>query len=211
MAGNSTMRGCVPRHRSSSSERALEQARGHLEDARHSFEVGTASKADVLTVESQLATQELSLERAQNVAVLSEDQLRMAMHDVSGQPYAVGEDLNAELPPLPVLQNLAALRAEALDKRLEIRALDETMWSLREQAKATRAGYYPRVDAFGNLIMANPNPRVFTGTPVFTGTWDVGVQLVWTPNDTLNAVGASSETEARAHRPRCRKQRFATA
>src|SRR5262249_402956 len=32
-------------------ERALAQSRGHLDDARHSFEVGTASKADVLTVE----------------------------------------------------------------------------------------------------------------------------------------------------------------
>jgi len=186
-------------------ERALEQSRGHLADARHSFEVGTASKADVLTVESQLATQELSVERAQNVAVLAEDQLRVAMHDVSGQPYAVGEDLNAELPPLPGMHNVASLRAEALDRRLEIRALDETVWSLREQAKATRASYFPHVDAVGNLIMANPNPRVFTGTPVFTGTWDVGVQLVWTPNETLNAVGASSETEARASQTEMQK------
>jgi outer membrane protein TolC len=186
-------------------ERALDQARGHLEDARHSFEVGTASKADVLTVESQLATQELSLERAQNVARLAEDQLRIAMHDTSGQPLAVGEDLNAELAPLPGLHNLDALRAEALDRRLEIRALDETMWSLRDQAKVARAGYIPRIDAFGDLIMANPNPRVFTGTPVFTGTWDVGVQLVWTPNDTFNAVGATSDAEARASQTEMQK------
>jgi outer membrane protein TolC len=186
-------------------ERALAQSQGHLEDARHSFEVGTASKADVLTVESQLASQELTLERAQNVAKLAEDQLRVAMHDVSGQPYGVGEDLNADLPPLPGLINVASLRQEALDKRLEIRALDETAWSLREQAKANRAAYFPRIDAIGDLIMANPNPRVFTGTQVFTGTWDVGVQLVWTPNDTVNAVGASSETEARASQTEMQK------
>jgi outer membrane protein TolC len=186
-------------------ERALDQARGHLEDARHSFEVGTASKADVLTVESQLATQELTLERAQNVARLAEDQLRIAMHDSSGQPFAVGEDLNADLAPLPGLHNLDALRAEALDRRLEIRALDETMWSLREQAKATRAGYLPRIDAIGNLIMANPNPRVFTGLQVFTGTWDVGVQLIWTPNDTFNTVGASADAEARASQTEMQK------
>src|SRR5262249_21081186 len=123
----------------------------------------------------------------------------------SGQPYAVGEDLNTDLPPLPDLHNVATLRAEALDKRLEIRALDETAWSLREQAKATRAAYFPRIDAFGDLIMANPNPRVFTGTPVFTGTWDVGVQLVWTPNDTLTGVGASAETEAKASQTEMQK------
>jgi outer membrane protein len=179
-------------------ERALDQAKGHLEDARQSFEVGTASKADVLTTESQVASAELVLERAKNVVSLNEEQLRLAMNDTSGQPYAIGENLNTEVQPLAASENLAALRAEALAKRLEIRALDETVWSLRSEAKAARASYYPRINAFGDLIYANPNQRIFPQSPVFTGTWDVGVQLVWTPNDALNAGSASSESEARA-------------
>jgi outer membrane protein TolC len=187
-------------------ERALEQAKGHLEDARHSFDVGTASKADVLTTESQLATQELVLERAKNVTRLSEEQLRLAMNDTSGQPYAIGENLNTEVAPLPATETLAALRAEALDKRLEIRALDETAWSLRAQAKAARAGYLPRIDAIGDLIYANPNQRVFPQNPVFTGTWDVGVQFIWTPNDALNGAGLSSESEARAAQTEMQKE-----
>jgi outer membrane protein TolC len=180
------------------SERALDQAKGHLEDARHAFDVGTASKADVLRVESQLASAELVLERAKNFADLSEDQIRTAMHDPSTQPYAVGEDLRAEVAPVAGRENLAALRAEALDKRLEIRALDETAWSFREQAKALRAGYLPRIDAFGDVIYAKPNPRVFLPTAEFKTTWDVGVQLVWTPNDSFAAPGAVSEAEAHA-------------
>jgi outer membrane protein TolC len=179
-------------------ERSLDQAKGHLEDARHSFDVGTASKADVLTTESQVASAELVLERAKNVVILTEEQLRLAMNDTSGQPYAIGENLGTDVPPLAPSENLAALRAEALDKRLEIRALDETAWSLRSQAKAARASYFPRIDAFGDLIYANPNQRIFPQEPVFNGTWDVGVQLVWTPNDALSAGGASSESEARA-------------
>ncbi len=62
-------------------ERSLEQARGHLEDAKHAFEVGTTSKADVLRVESQVANSELVLEQSKNLAVLTEEQIRTAMHD----------------------------------------------------------------------------------------------------------------------------------
>jgi outer membrane protein TolC len=180
------------------SERALDQAKGHLEDARHAFDVGTASKADVLRVESQLASAELVLERAKNLADLTEDQIRTAMHDPSTQPYAVGEDLRADVAPVGGRENLAAFRAEALDKRLEIRALDETAWSLREQAKSLKAGYLPRIDAFGDVIYANPNPRIFLPNRQWKASWDIGLQLVWTPNDSLAAPGAVSEVEARA-------------
>jgi outer membrane protein TolC len=179
-------------------ERSLEQARGHLEDARHAFDVGTSSKADVLRVESQVATGELVLEQARNLAVLTEEQVRTAMHDPSSQTYAIGEDLRADLPPT-VPENTAALEAEAMNRRLEVRALEETSTSLREQAKVARAGNYPRLDAFGDLILANPNPRFFVQDGVFRGSWDVGVQLVWSPNDVLTAGPQRRDAESQAN------------
>ena len=51
--------------------------------------------------------------------------------------------------------------SEAKSNRLEVRALDESAGSLREQAKAARAGNWPRLDAFGDAIYANPNQRIF--------------------------------------------------
>jgi outer membrane protein TolC len=128
------------------------------------------------------------------------------MHDASERHYEVGEDLRSELPPMAGLDNLAVLRAEALDHRLEVRALDETAWSLREQAKVARAGYYPRLDVFGDVIYANPNPRIFLPDNTFRATWDVGVQVVWTPNDTLNAHGATADAEARAAQTEMQKE-----
>jgi outer membrane protein len=179
-------------------ERALDQSKAHLEDARHAFEVGTTSKADVLRVESQVATAELVVTQAKNLVELNEDQIRTAMHDASGRRYEVGEDLRVDPPPMADLDNLAALRAEALDRRLEVRALDETAWSLREQGKVARAGYYPRLDVVGNALYANPNPRYFFPEAKFRESWDVGVQLVWTPNDSFNARAAGAESDARA-------------
>src|SRR5262249_20693002 len=49
-------------------EQALEQARGHLSDARAANQAGTASRADVLRVESQVAAAELLLVRTRNLA-----------------------------------------------------------------------------------------------------------------------------------------------
>jgi outer membrane protein TolC len=144
--------------------------------------------------------------QAQNVLNLNEEQIRTAMHDTTPGRYAVGEDLRIDPPPVPGLDNLEVLRAEALEQRLEVRALDETAWSLREQAKVARAGYYPRLDLVGNAIFANPNPRVFIPTNEFTPSWEVGAQLVWTPNDALNANGASADTEARASQIQMQKQ-----
>jgi len=187
-------------------ERALDQAKAHLVDANNSFEAGTASKADVLRVESQVATAELVVAQAQNVLGLNEEQIRTAMHDPGTEPYKVGEDLRIDPPPVPGLDNLEALRAEALEQRLEVRALDETAWSFREQAKVARAGYYPRLDVFGNAIYANPNPRVFIPANDFRPSWEAGAQLVWTPNDTLNAGGASADAEARAAQTQAQRQ-----
>jgi outer membrane protein TolC len=185
-------------------ERSLEQARGHLDDARHAFDVGTSSKADVLRVESQVATAELVLEQAKNLAVLTEEQIRTAMHDPSTRAYAIGEDLRAEIAPSPA-ENVAALEAEAMDRRLEVRALDETAWSLREQAKSVRAGTYPHVDAFGDVFYANPNPRYFFPDYKFHPTWDVGVLVVWSPNDVLTVGAQANDAEARANQTEMQK------
>jgi outer membrane protein TolC len=187
-------------------ERALAQSKGHLDDANNSFEAGTASKADVLRVESQVASAELVVEQAKNVVLVNEDQIRTAMHDPGNERYEVGEDLRIDPTPVAGLDDLAALRAEALEQRLEVRALDETAWSLREQAKVARAGYYPRLDVFGNGIYANPNPRIFIPTAEFRASWEVGAQIVWTPNDALNASGASGDAEARASQIQMQKQ-----
>jgi outer membrane protein TolC len=168
--------------------------------------VGTTSKADVLRVESQVASAELVVAQAKNLAELNEDQIRTAMHDTSERRYEVGEDLRTDPPRLADVDNLAALRAEALDRRLEVRALDETAWSLREQAKVARAGYYPRLDVVGNAVYANPNPRYFIPEAKFRESWDVGVQLAWTPNDSFTAGAASADTEARASQTGAQKE-----
>ncbi|HMJ50802.1 MAG TPA: TolC family protein [Polyangiaceae bacterium] len=179
-------------------DQALLQARAHLVDAQHAFDAGTISKADVLRIESQVAASRLLVERAKSMAEITETQIRVAMHDTAPLSYEVGEAIDGEAPRVPGADNLAALWTEAGATRLEIKTLEQTSNALREQAKVARAGNLPRIDAFGDIIYANPNQRIFPLQDAFKATWDVGVQLTYSPNDIALAGASSRNLNARA-------------
>jgi outer membrane protein TolC len=180
-------------------DQALEQARGHLVDVKHAFDAGTASKADVLRLESQVAQSELLAEKSHNLAELYDTQIRVAMHDTSNAPYEIAERIDEGAVPLRGSDiGLSALWTEAAERRLEVRSLTETADSYHEQAKGARAGYWPRLSAFGDAVYANPNSRFFPPQDEFNGTWDAGVQLTIVPNDMAKAAPTSRSLQARA-------------
>jgi outer membrane protein len=177
-------------------EQALESAREHLSDVKKQANVGVASNADVLAVEAQVASAELLLLRSKNLASLLETQLRTVTHDESGRPYEIGEDLTQ-----PIAGGTTAAPADddqAAARRPEARALSEAAAAQRTQAKIERAGALPRLDAVAHLDYANPNQRVFPSTDEFNASWDVSVQLSWTPTDVPSSLAAKRAALARA-------------
>ena len=174
---------------------ALNDQRTHLRDARNQFAAGNASKADVLRAETAVASAELALEHAKNLADLGEKQLRVAMHAREDETIAVGEDLEA--PVGPVQGNLKQMTIEALASRPEVRSADANAASAHEQAQAAKAARWPVVSAFGDGILGNPNPRYIPPSNVFNTTWDLGAQITWSPNDTLVANGNFRDLETR--------------
>ena len=174
---------------------ALNEQKTHLRDARNQFAVGNASKADVLRTETAMASAELSLERAKNLADLSEKQVRVAVHAPDSEAFAPGEGLEGPLPPLQ--GSVHQLTAEALSARPEIKSADANAASARQQAAANKAGRYPALSAFADAIYANPNPRYFPQTNLWFPTWDVGAQLTWSPNDLLVANGSVADADSR--------------
>jgi outer membrane protein len=180
-------------------EQSVEQARGHLEDVKHAAAAEAASQADVLRVESQVAAAELLLARARNLAVVTETHLRTMMHDDSGQAYGSQEDLAAPVATeLPEARAAELLCSEAATQRLELAALNESANASREQAKVALSPGLPRLDAVGNAVYADPNPRIFPQSDSFRGTWDVSVQLSWAPTDVPAARAAKRAALARA-------------
>jgi outer membrane protein TolC len=176
---------------------ALGTAHQHEQDVHAAVNVGTASRADLLRVESQVAQTELLVERSRNLAALAEEQLRVLMHDPASSRYELGEDLTRD-PPVSGAAQLSELFTEALGQRLELRALGETVAAIRETRKVAWAGYLPRVDGFANLYEQNPNTRYFPQESKWHFTWDVGVQLTWTINDSFTTAAQVREVDAKA-------------
>ena len=174
---------------------ALNDQKTHLKDAQNQFAAGNANKADVLRAETSVAAAELTIERARNLSEVAEKQIRVAMHAPEDERFVPGENLEAPLPA--VVGNLKQFTNEALASRYEVKSIDANAASARQQASAQRAGRYPTVSAFGDAIYANPNPRRFPATDDWFATWDVGAQIVWSPNDFVLAKALSADAETR--------------
>lgn len=184
---------------------AVAQADAHLTDVKRAFDVGLASKGDVLRLEAQVASAQQLAADTEALANLSEEQLRLLLALPPDKPLAIGIDvMDTHVEPSNIV--LTALQDEALAKRLEIRALDETEMSLKNLVAVNRAGYFPRIDAFADANYANPNQRVFPQKDEFRFTWDAGVRLSWTINDTLTTLPAVTEAQARVEQIAAQKE-----
>lgn len=170
-------------------EQSVAQANHHLELARAAHETGRMPQADVLRAESLLASAELLDERTKNAALVAEERLRTLLHDTRPGAYQIGEDLLASADSAKV-DDVEALLAEAIRERPELRALGKQRKALSEQRKAAISTGLPRLDGFGDTYLANPNPRYLPPQERWNATWDVGVQLTWSPND----LGGSDAT-----------------
>jgi outer membrane protein TolC len=64
---------------------------------------------------------------------------------------------------------------------------------LSNQATVSDVRGLPKLEAFGNAYYARPNQRFVPVQDEWRATWDVGVQLSWSPND-LGASGSDTRT-----------------
>lgn len=176
---------------------SVDQAKAHVEDAKIAQAAGIASRADVLRIEAQVASAEQVRAEVQAFESIAAEQLRIVIQAEPSEALTLGIDiLGSDAPGAP--EALDALQRQALQRRLEIRALDETQHSLKNAVSLARAAYFPRLDAFANLTYANPNQRIFPSRDEWNATWEAGLRMTWTINDTFTAMGAVAEAKARA-------------
>ena len=166
----------------------------HLADARISKSAGLASDADVGRLVAQLAqSRHLSL-AAKNFEKVAAEQLRTILRYKSKKRLLNGVDIFADPPKLET--SLPELKREANQQRLDKKALEKTRTSLVELESVTRAQHYPRFSAFGTLLYANPNPRIFPQQQKWDLTWEIGARMTWVINDTFSTIGAAREIQA---------------
>jgi len=161
-------------------------AEAHLKDMKHRLDAKVVTVADVARVEANLAAAQLAVIKSENLVIITEANVRMMMHAADTDQFSLGEDLEAELSKSEA--DLPKLKATAFSKRPELKAIDAQIASVENNATVIGASMWPRLDAIGNVTYANPNQRFFPVSPVWRATWDVSLQLSWSPNDALIAM-----------------------
>lgn len=183
---------------------AVERTRARLEDARATFSAGQISKADLMRLEALVANTELVATRADSMVALTTGQLGIIMEDPK-PGYRVGEGI----PPLADVpeahQDVKALVGEALGRRLEVQSIDAATKALDKGASAVRTSALPRVEALGDVLYANPNPKYFPPGPEWHWTWSAGVQATWTIGDTFFNLAAARELDAQSKATQAQK------
>ncbi len=165
-------------------EDALSRSEARMADVQNLFDAGAATRVDVLRVEALISSQQAAINDTRALRNVLEQSLAVMMAEPA-RPYEVGEDLLAPPPDIGDLPALDAMVDEALQNRLELRSLNRSIDGFEEGIKATRASYYPRLDAFADATYANPNQRFFPAKQIWRGSWSAGVQLSYSINQTL--------------------------
>ena len=174
---------------------ALVAMREHLEETQRLARAGTVPEADISRVEAQVASAELLSTRATHLEEMLADRLRTALHDNAHPSYEIGETLESALPDLADDPN--PFVDSALHARPELEALAANLDASDAQLSAARAGYWPRVDAFGEAQYSDPNQRYIPPVDHMYATWAVGAEVVWSPNDAVSTSYSSSAARAR--------------
>lgn len=180
---------------------AVTRHRALLKDANTRFTQGTATKADVLRVETLVSQGTLAVSDAEVFERLANEQIGIAIGD-PGKNHYLGEDMFAPVRPLPRSASLAALLREANSSRIELAALRESESVLRHSRSATQGGRLPKIDGFFDYTYANPSRNSFVPGGGWGSSWQAGARLSWTINDTFSGGAQAAELDANLQRLR---------
>jgi outer membrane protein TolC len=184
---------------------AVRQADLHLADVQQRAAADRASSADVMAVQAQRAAAVQLRVRADGLARVAEAQVRIALRiDASAGELAIGEDLAHDLA-LADPGSDAALLADAVANRPELRAAGATAEALVDQAQAAAYSALPRLDLIADLTSADPNLRYIPTEDTFHTTWAIGAQVTWTISDVPGELAQARGLRAQAAAARAQR------
>lgn len=172
---------------------SADSAARRRDDTARSHAAGVAARADLLRAEAVVRDLDRVLLLSRNSLALAEAQLRQRIHAAPDEALILGEALDA---PLSIPTDLAHLLDRALSQRGEPQSIERQASALGLSRAALWASLLPSLSAAGNVDYANPNSRFFPQTAEFRGTWDVSLQLSFSPNTTASAAATMARLQA---------------
>ncbi|MFN3568063.1 MAG: TolC family protein [Caldimicrobium sp.] len=125
---------------------SLEEAKEYLRLAKARYEVGTALLSDVYRAEVYLAQAKESLERAKNQYVIAKKNLELLVNSNLGEFDVIVLDLPPQI-------DINKIKAEALLKRADLKALEEEIKAKKLSSRAILAENLPQITAFASVSM----------------------------------------------------------
>ncbi len=127
-------------------EEAVRVAEENLENVKNMYEVGIASKMDLLRSEVRLTNMQPELIAAKNNLRISELNLKTVLGMDLSQPVEIEGALSYE----PLEPNVEECVATALGRRPEVKQFDFQRKMAGESVKLARAGYLPTIAVSGS-------------------------------------------------------------
>jgi outer membrane protein TolC len=175
---------------------AVANTQARLQDAQIGLQSGTVAPADVLQIESAVASAQISTHNALSMEVVARTNLALIM-GTDEASFGVGEDLQADIGPVEQLGDLPGLIAHAQQKRAEALALDQATIALEEADKSVTSDMYPRLDGVANLTYANPNPQFFPPSREWNASWSLGLSVSWSLDGYLRSRNQRNDLAVR--------------
>jgi len=172
----------------------VELMKAHLGDVENMMAQGLVTKNEMLKVQVQLSSGQLSQIDASNTVMLA----MMTLNTLIGLPIDTEIDLTSAVQP-QAMENLqlAEITQEAIAARADLKAAGMRIHASEASVTATKGSWYPQVSLYGNYYYSRPNPRILPTKDEFKDTWDFGVNLsfdIWNWNTTKHQTDQAEAT-----------------
>jgi outer membrane protein TolC len=166
-------------------ERSVGQLEANVRDLEALVEAGTATETDLIRARAELARMKVNLVEFTGQVDVALARLAIITGTDMDAKRGIGEVfVGIQAGATPDAAKLAERAKRTRPEALALRKLEEA----REyMAQAKRGAQYPQLKGFFNGYGAQPHPRVIPQTKDWYGSWDVGVALSYSPNDSIYA------------------------
>ncbi len=155
---------------------------------------GTATQTELTRAKAELANAQTFLVQAEGNVVVAQERLAQLTGVQVDPARGIGEPfVNIEIGEPPSVQEVMRVARESRPELLALRKLKLTREKL---LNARRGAEYPQLRGFGNVYYSKPNPRIQPQLNEWRGSWDLGVQLAWSPNDAVYAHTQANDAES---------------
>jgi outer membrane protein TolC len=171
-----------------------DQAAKELERTETYFKLGSAAKSDVLQQRVRLENTKLGVVVADNSIEQGKAELAYAVNRPLAAEFAVDR---AVLQTDFAVEDVAALYEEALGNRLDLQSSEKSVEARKQDVKAAKGGFYPRLDIFGSYGRSNDESPYKFGAQESEAT-SFGYSVSWNLFDRLQTYTNVGQAKAGA-------------